>query len=263
MNRRLLVSGAVLIAVLGIAGCDTKTAPASGTAAPVATASPTASPLERLQAAAKRLGEDTSKVKMELGNVMTGSGQIDPKNKKGTFAMSMSAAGQNIDMEMVTNGNDAYLKMGGQLASVLGDKWMHMDATKFEGGKLGMMSQGDAAKAQALVNALTDLKADGPNSFSGTLDMAKSSPLGEDALKTLKGVDTKVPFTATLDDQGRMATMTMDMSGLAKGQQMPEGMTLGKMVVSYSDFGTPVTVKIPAKSETQELPKEMSGLLGA
>ncbi len=263
MNRRLLVSGAVLIAVLGIAGCDDKTAPATGTAAPVTTASPTASPLERLQAAAKRLGEDTAKVKVEFGNVMTGSGQIDPKNRKGTFTMSMSAAGQNIDMEMVTDGNDVYLKMGGQLASVLGDKWMHMDAATFKGGKMGMMSQGGAAQTQALVNALTDLKADGPNNFSGTLDMTKSSPLGEDALKTLKGVDMKIPFTATLDDQGRLTRMTMDMEGLAKGQQMPEGVTLGKMVVSYSDFGTPVTVKVPAKSETQELPQEMSGLLGA
>ena len=59
-----------------------------------------------------------------------------------------------------------------------------------------------------------------------------------------------VPFTAGLDDQGRLSTLTIN---------LPQGKPLE---VRYSDYGSPVNVSRPVASEITEAPDSLYTSLG-
>jgi hypothetical protein len=256
MIRPLAVTGLVLATAVAVAGCKESTTAAPPAAGPAAAASTAAAqpPQERLAAAVRKLGQESVKVKMTMGSTMSGEGRMDPKHRQGTMRMSMSLGGTRMTTETILVGADAYTRFdSGPLAGPLGHKWLHLDARKAASGQFGV---GDPEQVTKMVSALSDLKADGPDYISGKLDLAKASPLGEGTVK-FGGAAKPVPFTARVDDQGRLTQMTMDMSAASSGVA-----GVGKMIVSYSDFGITVTVHAPPKRDTRELPKDLSGLLG-
>ena len=57
-----------------------------------------------------------------------------------------------------------------------------------------------------------------------------------------------VPATITLDDKGRLAALTIDLSAVDP---------TATIKVTYSDFGAPVTIDPPAKSDVVEAPKNV------
>lgn len=252
------VAALVLVAGLGATGCrPTAGTPTTG-AAPASSA--TVSAEAELAAAASKLGEQSVRVDMKMGALMTGKGVMDPKARTGDMTMGMAAAGQSMEFQVRLLGQDLYMKIGGslgkQLGQSLGGKWMHVDASKIKAGSsFDIMPEGDPGGAQRMIKALKNVERDGPNSFKGTLDMTKAPNADQKSLDALGAKATDVPFTAKTDDQGRLVELTVDMSALS-----PE---VGTMEIRYSDFGTPVTVKAPPAADVAEMPAQLGGLIGA
>lgn len=267
-NRRLAIAGLALATALGLAGCGTSSdktasdAPSAGagatTGAPAAGGSPDASSAAsaELAAAAAKLAEDTVKVKTEMGSAMSMTGALDPKARKAEMTMTLGAGGTKTKVDILQLKNDMYLKFDGSLAKVVGESWMHIDATKLKAGSSFNQLQGnDPAGTQAMVKAMTDVQKTGANGYRGTLDLTKTPQYNKDSMKAMGAKASAVPFTATTDGQGRLVALNVEMESLMAGA--------GTMKTTYSDFGTAVDVEAPPASKVKELPANMAGLLNA
>ncbi len=249
--------GVVVVAALavGAAGCtatDSNRPPPAATAASSAPAQE--APREALQAAARKLGEDTVKVRMSMGTAMDASGMMDPRNRKVRMAMEVGGT-ERVKMQIIGIGTDAYLKFEGKAAQAVGSKWLHIDASKLPPGSgLDMMPNGDPAGVNNMVQGLVDVERDGARGFKGTLDLTKSPTIDKNTVKALGPKATAMPFTAQADEQGRLTAMEIDMKSLDP--------SAGTILVRYSDFGTPVDVEKPAADQVTEAPPALINSLG-
>ncbi|SCL66307.1 hypothetical protein GA0070606_4298 [Micromonospora citrea] len=255
-TRRLATTGVAIVAALslGLSGCGTKTdadTPAgNGGANPApATSSAPADASAELSAAALKLNEQSVRMKLK-SSVIDGDGVMDPATKTGDMTMKMGAQGT---FRVLMLGDDAYLKITG--VTGMPKKWLHMDATKLgRSGNLNLMPEGDPGGAKQMIDSVVDVKRTGEGKFAGTLDYTRTK--SEDkAIQALGEKAKAVPFTARVDDQGRLVEFAIDTSVLHE--------SLGMMTTTYSDFGAPVSVKKPAASDTQEAPEELIKAMGS
>ncbi|MER5333290.1 hypothetical protein [Micromonospora sp. NPDC002717] len=253
-TRRLATTGVAIVAALslGLTGCGTKTdadAPAgNGTGAAPASSAPADARAE-LTAAAQKLNQQS--VRMELKSaVVNGSGVMDPATKTGDMTMKLGAEGT---FRILLLGDDAYLKITGMQG--MPKKWLHMDTTKLgKSGQFNLMPEGDPGGAKQMIESVVDVEKTGTGSYAGTLDYTRTKA-DDPSIKALGEKAKAVPFTAKVDDQGRLVEFAIDTSVLHE--------SLGMMTTTYSDFGAPVTVKKPAASDTQEAPQELIESMGS
>ncbi|GGM21430.1 hypothetical protein ACFFX1_00525 [Dactylosporangium sucinum] len=179
-----------------------------------------------------------------------GSGAIDATKKHAYMKMVSTDPDAAFTMEILLLDPDAYLKMDmGDLAKQLpgmslmtGKTWMHLDKAKItDADTLGIKEdESDMLDLKALLDSAKDVKTSGDGKFTGTLDLAKGddSPMTDEAVvKALADKAAAVPFTATVDAQGRFSDMTIDVP--AAGETKPHQLTL-----KVTQYGT---VTIPAK----------------
>ena len=167
----------------------------------------------------------------------------------------MAGAGDETEIAIRKLGDDMYMRFTGGLANVMGTKWMHLDAADLKAGSnFAVMPKDDPTGAQSLAKAVTQVAKQG-DTYTGVIDITKAPSLNKDSLKALGAKSSTVPFTAKVDDSGRLVEMSVDMSALAP--------TAGTMKTTYSDFGTEVDVNKPPAAQVTEPPKELAGLLNA
>ncbi len=250
-TRRLATTGVALVAVLGLGltGCGGGTGANASADRGAATASPrpTADPSGELTAAIRRLNEQSMRIEVS-SSMLTGTGVSDPIARAMDVTLSLGALGE---VHSLVIGDDAYVKLSGMLGEQLGGqkKWLHVNADKLSGGQLGFMPADDPGGVKKLLSAVVDVRREGDRSYAGTLDYTrtganpKSFAAAGDKAKSL-------PFTATVDEQGRLTRFEMDMA--------PINPMLGKMTASYTDFGTPVRPSKPPAADTEEAPAELT-----
>ena len=75
------------------------------------------------------------------------------------------------------------------------------------------------------------------------------------------GIDEQIPFEIWIDDEGlpRRQRITMDFGDLIPGT----GEASMAMTVDYSDFGQPVDIEVPKRSEVTDLTDQMADVGGA
>ena len=232
--RRLLIG--ILALGIALAGCSGPGGDPAPTSAPAT--SPSAQPdgeaRSALAAAVSKLGEDSVRFTLDMGEAATAAGAADPAS--GAMQVRMRVGGPTpMPFELRTVGKGIYVKFGGNLAQQVGGGWMRVrgdDVPK----ALGSWSAQDPGGAQRLLQAITRVRRDGPR-FLGTLNLTKSSTAAGRSLKDLGPKVGAVPFTARIDDQGRLVDLTVQMDAVT-----PE---LPPMIVRYSDFGTRVAVSKP------------------
>ena len=241
-------------AAIGVAGCGTN----GGSATPDGTGTPTnssptpggtaaADAREALVAAAMKLGEQSVRMQLTMTG-MTGSGVMDPKTRMVQMTLDM---GSQQDMELRALGNDVYMKM----PVLTGEKWMHIDVTKYnDGANLDFMPDGDPGSAAKTMENVVDVERTADGRFTGTIDMTKAEGVNGGAAALLGEKARAVPFTATVDAEGRLTSFEVDMSGINSAA--------GKMTTTYSDFGTPVDVQRPPADQIQEAPATIPGFTG-
>jgi hypothetical protein len=252
--RRVAIVGVAVFAAAGlIAGCASKNG-TNTAASPTAKASPspTVAPREALLASTKSLATTSYKYTIKSAD-FTGSGAADPANK----LVSLTATGQqdntSIKLDFIAVGTDLYAKLDfGPLSSQLGiqiDKYMHLDATKL-GAKpsLPIGISGDPLNAAGILAGLNDATTTDGKTFTGTVDATKmtgDNVPDPDVVQKAGDKAKAIPFTAVLDDQGRLTSLKVD------GASIDPQLTLEATI---SDYGSAAGVTKPAAAQVVEAP---------
>lgn len=244
MRRRFTVLGlgALTVASLALAACGTSSNTTASGSPSASTSSASIAPDVALANAITALKDQGFDVNATEGTV-TGNGTIDPSNKAGTIEVKGTQQGVSIDVAFTEIGTDAWAKVDlGALSSQLGinpKKWMKLDLSKMT-GKDSMpfdLSQGDALELGKLISSVADVKRTDATHLTGTVDLtAATGPNAPDADAVQKaGAAAKaIPFTATLDSQGRLTELKINgSSDLALDFQL-------------TNFGSPTKVTPPA-----------------
>ena len=173
--------------------------------------------------------------------------------------MDVAASGPNAQLTVKTLlvGQDLYLQVPGITKA---GTWTHVDVSRLpEGANVGLRpGQIDPVNTSKLLGSATDVHSTGGNSYAGTLDLTKAVGLAGVSQVTVDQTGAqaqRVPFTAGLDSQGRLAELTVQVPAVGGQAAQP-------LDVLYSDYGAPVTVTKPAASEVTEAPDNLYSSLG-
>jgi hypothetical protein len=248
----MLGLGLLASAALALSGCD-KATTNGGTGGGGASPSPSPlAPKDAVLASTKSLTQTTYKYTLS-SNGLTGNGAADPAAKKNHMSVKGTQDGVNLTMDLVLVGSDVWLKMDlGGLNSTVGipTKYMHLDRSKLKDASgLGFSTEdADPAESAKLFQGVVDAQKVDATHYKVTFDLTKStgSSVDEEVKSKLGDKAKAVPGTVTLDDQGRLSEVTIDLSAVD-----PQA----TVKVTYSDYGAPVTVNAPAAGDTVEAPQ--------
>lgn len=206
-----------------------------------------ADPKAAIAVAAEKVKQESYSFSMTMSPEVEMTAEVDPVAKAAHAKMKVTSEGFSMDMEMRMLGDDMYMKMKSPLGG--SDKWMHFDAKDAGAGQAWDQKQMDPSEFLKQVG--DDVQQVDAHTYKGTLDLSKMdlSSMGAGQEKAAKDAAEKmgtVPFTLVLDDQGRISKLEMTMKGI-----MPDGSDR-TMVMTVTDYGTPVSVEAPPKDQVQE-----------
>jgi hypothetical protein len=184
---------------------------------------------------------------------ITGNGSYDYKKRIGELTLVLPAQFGGT-MHEIINGNLLYLRL-----PQLSPKYYVIDVDKLTDGT-GTFSQLGNADPSAALETLRGVTSDVQNigtetirgakttHYRGTLDLAKAAEKAPVAvrqrlLQQLKTVKS-APFDAFIDDEGRLRKMTTHI--------VLDSTSYVDTNVEMFDFGAPVRVAIPPKSQTTD-----------
>jgi hypothetical protein len=258
--RRLAAAGFSLLAALalGATGCGTESAQ-SGQWVPAPTP---ANAKESLAQAAKRTAGTSAKVDIQEGPTMALVGLLDGSGKRARFTLTSTDEELPMKADLLLLGTDLYLKTDA-LAPIGIDpvKWTHFDLKRAPSGSVFTFTVDDFDPAHTvqLLNAAGTVQRVGDRGYKGTIDLTKvpdASSLSEQQLTALGAKAKSVPFRATVDSQGRLVTLDIDLP--AAGSEPAQ-----KVTTAYTDFGTPVEVTKPGADEVTEAQEGAYTVLGS
>ena len=256
-----VVAGLVAVtALVPVAACsdDKKDTGATGsTASAAAPTTKSVSPTEQLTAAAQKTASGPYTFKV-TSNEINLQGGTDPAGPRAMANADVAAEGVKVKIETVYNAGTLLVRVTGlPLPGFDGKKWLKVDQSKLKGD--GAISPDDVkdptglAKLPALIGQVTST--DG-KAFKGTLDLTKGDwALADDAaVKGLGDQAKAVPFDATVDDKGNLASITVHVPAFKDTKADEIG-------VVYDGFGAPVVIPTPAASEVMDAPATAYSLL--
>ncbi|WP_213452491.1 hypothetical protein [Rhizomonospora bruguierae] len=263
--RRFTTAGIGLLAAaaFGLAGCEGSGAP-SGAASPSATASSAADPAAaaELATAVNKLGSESFSFTTVSGDQDNVSGTLDPVAGVGRVTVKVASAtpspGISADLEMRLVDKDMYLMLGQGVLPGVGGGWLHLDGARLpNGNQFGLRPGGkDPAGTARVLQTATDVRRGHTGIYTGTLDLSRldrtDGALGTQVLDQLGDGADRVPFQATLDDQGRLTELKLTLTAQTGGRDF---------VTRYSDYGAPVDVSRP-DGDVTEAPAAVYTLLG-
>jgi hypothetical protein len=256
--RRLLL--APLTAALLLTGCGDSATTSTDTLTPIQAIA---------QVGAKTSAAGTSKFAITTtvdagGEDVTigGEGAFALDGTKGRLTLEIPGAGA-VELRLVDG--TAFL----QVPQAPG--WYSVPFEKLAGSSLATSTDPTSSLDQ-LAEASSDVEEVGTETvrgaettrYSGTLDMEKALAAAtgpqkaalEKSLASLK--ETKVPFDAWIDEEGRMRKLTQQLTVEQDGRTGTAEVTL-----EFFDFGTAVDVTAPPAAEVQDGTQLLSGFLGA
>jgi len=250
ISRRVAVAGLAALASLTLltTACTTK---------PADTTAPAKSATEILNEAAAKTKDQSFTYTLSYGTLLTGDGaqSADGKSSKVNMNVSDAASGLNLKIGALVIGNDLYMKMDfGSLGAAIpgfgsiGDKWMHIDKAKVKPGSV-LTVDPNSIGVEHYVKGVVSAEKSGDTEIKGTIDLAKSAPVGVDAgdIANLPAAERIAPFTATLDGDGRISKIVIMMP---KVGQFPAS----ALTTTFTGFGAAVEVAKPAAAQTVEAP---------
>jgi hypothetical protein len=253
---------AVAFAVTGCAadGDTTPGASAPATVTPSASASASnADPAAAaaLASAAAKLGTTSFKVTMTAGPGLKLTGLMDAPNGTGTADLTATGPNTEINVKTLLVGQDLYLQVPGVTKA---NTWTHVDVSRLpEDANVNLRpGQIDPANTAQLLTSTTDVQQVDSRSYRGTLDLTKAAGVAgvnQALVKSWGAQAQQVPFTAGLDEQGRLSALTIQLPAVNGQQAQP-------LEVLYTDYGTPVQAQKPAAAEIIEAPDDLYKSLG-
>jgi hypothetical protein len=245
-NNRLVVVALCVLATAGLAtaSCSAKNQASGGS--PSVTSSPTPPSAKDVLLSAKSFDQSTYDFQVKQAGV-SGSGKMDPVNKAAQVNISGNVAGQSLAMGFILIGSDMWLKedLGAAANKHFGinkSKWMHVDQSKIKNkAALPVDSSGAASIGTSdMLTGLVSVQRTDDTHFTGTMDVTNANNLLSPDKTVLTRVGDKakaVPFTATLDGQGRLSDLKVDGTGIDPGLSIE---------TTFSNFGGTATITKPA-----------------
>jgi hypothetical protein len=260
-HRRFAVAGvgALAIASLALAACSSTS---NSTAPATPSASPSVAPADALIAAATSLNGKGYDMTLTAASV-TGKGSVDPTNHAVTFDAKAIEGGQTFELNLTGIGSDLWAKIDlGALNSQVGldpSKWLKIDATKVDESSIGLdlSNLSDVLDIGSLTKAVSNVKRTDATHLSGTIDLTSLTGAEKpdaDALKKAGAAAKSVPFTATLDDQGRLSDLKIN------GDSIDSGLSVD---IAISNVDSPTAVTPPPAADVVPAPAAIYQILGS
>jgi len=249
---------------VAVAGCtaDSSTTPAATASAatpgaPASSGAADPAAASALASATAALGTTSFKITMTSGPGFKVTGLIDAPGGKGTGTLAITGPNANIQVKTLLVGQDLYVQVPGITKA---GTWTHVDVSRLpEGANVGLRpGQIDPANTAKLLSSTTDVQQVDSRSFKGSVDLTKVAGVTGIDKVTVDGLGAaaqQVPFTAGLDDQGRLSALTIQLPALNGKQSQP-------LEVLYTDYGIPVTAERPAAAQITEAPDSLYTTLG-
>jgi hypothetical protein len=253
MNRRIAVAGLAVFAAasLALTACESTGTPVAGSSSgPAGPASPSASaslsPTAALTAALadlKGTGYDFTQTQGVTGAGTTGSGTYDPSTQSATLTQKGVEQGINAEVDATQIGTNLWVKVDlGPLNKQLGlpTSWMTVDTSKITAGNEPFDFTGsDIFDLAGVMTSVSNVQFTDPTTITGTVDLTaatgNNTPDSDSITKDGAAAKT-VPFTAKLDDQGRLTSLTVDTTKFDKDIAL---------ATTYSNYGSPSPVAAP------------------
>jgi hypothetical protein len=281
----LVAAGAAL--VLTLTACSGN-ASSGGTAAPAGGAKDSStlfSDAVQLASASKQGTEKSKSAKFTMesaaaGQTVKASGAISVEGGNIKMAMTMDAAGQQMEMRFVDR--TIYMKVPEAEKAQLGaDKqWMKISADGTDPfsqafGKIldQAAQQSDPGKileqvsktGKILSGDQTQLDGAPVSHYKVEMDVSKAleefSGTGVDVSK-LQGKDIKLPMELWLDKNQLPVQVVVDSGPMLKAMGTPGAPSEAKTTIKYSDWGTAVDVAAPPADQVADISEMMKGLGG-
>jgi hypothetical protein len=229
---------------------------------------------QELEMSISAAGEDLS---------FSGESDVDNVHQRIDMTMDMGMFGGEMEILM----DDGVVYMRSPVFEDVGTEWVSLDPSKIDpaaAAQLGGFGMGtmDPSAYIGLFAGAFDVKASGEQEldgvstthYVGTIDLAKvlegfSDVVGEDVDAATKeqlemaveqfrmlGIDKKIPFEIWIDEDGlpRRQRITMDFGDIVPGTEEASM----EMTVDFSDFGEPVDIEIPRRSEVTDVTEAMA-----
>jgi hypothetical protein len=262
-HRRFAVAGvgALAVASLALAACSS-TSTSGSPSASASSASPSVAPSAALAAAAASLNGKGYDMTLTAAGA-TGTGSVDPANHAVRFDAKGSAGGQTYELDLTGIGSDLWAKIDlGSLNSQVGldpSKWLKIDATKVDDSSIGidLSNLSDVLDIGSLAKAVSNVQRTDATHLTGTIDLTSLTGAvkpDSDSLNKAGAAAKSVPFTATLDELGRLRELKIN------GDSIDSGLSVD---IAVANVGSPTAVTPPPVSDVVAAPDAIYQILGS
>jgi hypothetical protein len=249
------IAFAVAIAAGVAAGCgdpkDTANPTADVSAASTVSPSPAISAAAALKAAAQKLNEQALSFGITTKGTMVVQGKLDPAAQTAHVTVSILRPRPTVGMELILKDGAMYAKVA-QMRGVP-NGWMRLDGKTLSGTHLDVLPRNDPAGASQLLAGLVTAERDSNGTFRGTLDLTAGPTSVAYRLKGLGNAAKAVPFTAQVNEQGKLTLLDIELEAVVPGAR--------NIQAQYFGSGQPVDVQPPPAAETIEAPADVVALL--
>ncbi|MET8230250.1 hypothetical protein ABZS77_06165 [Micromonospora sp. NPDC005298] len=249
MQKPKLIAAGAVLAVAVAAGVWALVAAGDEPSAPRPSASVEATdPVGVLRAAAAKADEQPYKLTVGTGGADGDATVVlwDPRAKRGLETTSLKVPTGVVKIERLTTGPDVYVRVTAPDRRVPvwdGKTWWHVGAPGAPAAKQGL----DNTRLASTLAAPAGVRQTGVREYAGTLDLRGSGEvLGSGFGKVLGDRAGAVPFTASVDEQGRLVRYRIELAS--------EQSQTAQLDLTYSDFGLSVTADPPAADVVGEDP---------
>ena len=207
-----------------------------------------------LNAAVQEPTKTSYKYSMKAGDA-SGTGTVDPTLKQSSMVITVA----EFKTEVLIIDPELYARISGlPVTGVDAKKWLKIDRTKIKSfAALGIRDVNDPTGVNTLAKTIATIQKTGDKSYKGTLDLSKGSDafgLDEAAVRQLAEKAKAIPFEATVNDAGKLATWKMTIP--AYGAEKETAFQL-----AYSEHGSKFPVTKPAAGETANPPQVVYDML--
>ncbi|HEX7744004.1 MAG TPA: hypothetical protein VF462_01905 [Micromonosporaceae bacterium] len=260
--RRSTVAGLALLTsiTLAAAGCGVPIISGRGSdKSPTPSPTPEKPAREVLTTSTKDTTTSTYKFTMTAGEGIA-EGAADPAAGNGRldFAFVSPEDRLKITLNILSVGGEAWLKVDlGRAASLpdapkLPKQWMRLDKSKVEDADELDFGQGDPLEVAEVFEAITEVRKAGERLYDGTLDLSRATDafmVDEDHVKALGTKSSAIPFSATVDEKGRFASLEIKVPAARDFEA-------ATWKAAYSDYGATINFTKPRPGEVVPATKE-------
>jgi hypothetical protein len=252
---------ALAVVSMALSACSSNSTSASSSPSAAASTSAPASAAAALTSAIVGLGGQAFDMRVTAAGA-TGTGSVDPSKRAVTFDAKGSEGGETFELNVTAIDTDLWVKLdlgshNGQLG-LNPAKWLKVDSSKIDFNSIGLdvLNSTDVLDLTSMQKAMSNVKRTDDTHLTGTIDLTALtgvvSPDSDDLTKA--GAAAKaVPFSATLDGQGRLSELKIN------GDSIGTGLSIDIVI---TNIGAASSITAPPASDVVPAPGAIYQILG-